>query len=103
MRANAPRCQLCKVFADGLVPSWHPEYPHAIVDRKKLSEDELDQREAAAVTLYSWPHPQTPSEAMYLLAYLNHSGLDHGLCTVRIYRAPLEGGYLGSEPGASLS
>lgn len=87
MRDNASACRLCKLLVEALEPSWHPAYPHAVVDRKELSsEDQLD-RESAAVNVFVWAHPQMPNDATYLVAYLSYAGLDHGLCTIRLFKS----------------
>lgn len=87
IRDNASRCHLCKLLVEALEPSWHPAYPHAVVDRKELSSEDRRERESAAVNVFVWAHPQVPNDATYLIAYLSYAGLDHGICTIRIFRS----------------
>ncbi|KAL2135765.1 hypothetical protein VTI74DRAFT_7135 [Chaetomium olivicolor] len=74
-------------MAEALNPSWHPAYPHAAFERNELPSDELDSREQTKVTVFAWPHPQIPDDATYLVAYLSHPGVEHGLCTIRIFKS----------------
>lgn len=87
IRDNASTCRLCKLLVEALEPSWHPAYPHAVVDRKELSSEDRLDRESAAVNVFVWAHPQVPNDATYLIAYLSYAGLDHGICTIRIFRS----------------